>query len=155
MRVRLKRAFEAVLHLKDSPHRIALAFGLGVFIAFSPLLGIHTGLALGVAFLFRLSRVAILAGAWTNNPWTLAPMYMGGTAVGCALLGVSAESLEAVDWSLKGRAFYEALWEGLRPLVLPFVIGNTVLGVVAGVFAYLLLRSLLERRQAVAAAPRG
>jgi uncharacterized protein (DUF2062 family) len=151
----MRRAFQVLLHVQDTPHRIALAFALGVLIAFSPLLGIHTGLALGLAFLFRLSRVAILAGAWTNNPWTLAPMYAAGTALGCELLGVSAESLELVDWSLHGRAFYAALWEGLRPLVLPFVIGNTVLGVVAAFLAYLLLRSLLERRQAVAEAPRG
>ena len=152
--MKLRSALQAILHIQDTPHRIALAFGLGVFIAFSPLLGIHTGMALAVAFLFRLSRVAILAGAWTNNPWTLAPMYMAGTALGCGLFGVSPESLESIDWSLHGRAFYEALWEGLRPLVVPFVVGNTVLGLVAGVVAYGLVRSLLERRQPVAEAPR-
>ncbi len=152
--MKLRGALQAILHIQDTPHRTALAFGLGVLIAFSPFLGIHTGLALGVAFLFRLSRVAILAGAWTNNPWTLAPMYMAGTALGCGMFGVSPESLEAVDWSLRGRAFYEALWEGLRPLVVPFVVGNTVLGVVAGVVAYGLVRSLLERRQPAAEAPR-
>jgi uncharacterized protein (DUF2062 family) len=67
---------------------VALAFGIGLFIAFFPLLGIHTGLALVIALTFRLSRVALLAGAWVNNPWTLAPMYTAGTLVGCALLGV-------------------------------------------------------------------
>ena len=151
--MKLRRAFHAILHLQDTPHRIALAFGVGVFIAFSPLLGIHTGLALGLAFLFRLSRVAILAGAWTNNPWTLAPMFMAGTALGCGLLGVSPESLESIDWSLHGRAFYAALWEGLRPLLVPFVVGNTVLGVIAGLLSYLVVRSLLERRQQLAEAP--
>jgi hypothetical protein len=150
----LRSAFRAVFYVQDTPHRIALAFGVGVFIAFSPLLGIHTALALGLAFLFRLSRVAILAGAWTNNPWTLAPMFMAGTALGCGLLGVSPESLEAIDWGLHGRAFYSALWEGLRPLLLPFVVGNTVLGVIAGVLSYLVVRSLLERRQPAAEAPR-
>jgi hypothetical protein len=152
--MKLRRALQAILHIQDTPHRTALAFGLGVLIAFSPFLGIHTGLALAVALLFRLSRVAILAGAWTNNPWTLAPMYMAGTALGCGLFGVSPESLESIDWSLHGREFYEALWEGLRPLVVPFVVGNTVLGVVAGVVAYGLVRSLLERRQPAAEAPR-
>ncbi len=149
----LRGILRTVLHVQDTPHRIALAFGLGVFIAFSPLLGIHTGLALGVAFLFRLSRVAILAGAWTNNPWTLAPMFMAGTALGCGLLGVSPESLEGIDWSLHGRAFYAALWEGLRPLLLPFVIGNTVLGVIAGLLSYLIVRSVLERRAPLTVAP--
>ena len=149
----LRGIFRAILHLQDTPHRIALAFGLGVFIAFSPLLGIHTGLALGLAFLFRLSRVAILAGAWINNPWTLAPMFMAGTALGCGILGVAPESLDQVQWSLKGRAFYVALWEGLRPLLLPFVIGNTILGVIGGGLSYLVVRSLLERRKLTPVAP--
>jgi uncharacterized protein len=152
--MKLRQAFQAIFRVQDTPHRIALAFGMGVFIAFSPLLGLHTGLALGLAFLFRLSRVAVLTGAWTNNPWTLAPMFMAGTALGCAMLGVSPESLESIDWSLHGRAFYAALWEGLRPLLLPFVVGNTVLGAIAGVLSYLVVRSLLERRQPAAEAPR-
>ncbi len=149
----LRGIFRAILHLQDTPHRIALAFGLGVFIAFSPLLGIHTGLALGLAFLFRLSRVAILAGAWINNPWTLAPMFLAGTALGCAILGVAPLSLEAIDWSLKGRVFYAALWEGMRPLLLPFVVGNTILGVIGGGLSYLVVRSLMERRRPGPAVP--
>ena len=60
-----------------------------------------------------------------------------------------------MDWGLHGREFYRALWEGLRPLVLPFVVGNTVLGVAAGALAYVLLRSLLERRRTLAEARRG
>jgi uncharacterized protein (DUF2062 family) len=152
--LKLRRAFQTIFHVQDTPHRIALAFGVGVFIAFSPLLGFHTGLALGLAFLFRLSRVAVLTGAWTNNPWTLAPMFMAGTALGCTILGVSPESLESIDWSLHGRAFYGALWEGLRPLLLPFVVGNTVLGLIAGLLSYLVVRTLLERRQPEAEAPR-
>ena len=92
---RLRQVAHVLLRLEDTPGRIALAFGLGIFIAFFPLLGIHTGLALLIAFVFRLSRVAILAGAWTNNPWTIAPMYMAGTLLGCALLDVPSAGLSA------------------------------------------------------------
>jgi len=145
---RLRGVLRAVLSVEDRPSRVALAFAIGVFIAFFPLLGIHTGLALAIAFYFRLHRVAILAGAWINNPWTLAPMFMAGTAVGCAIFGVSTEDLRDIDWHLHGRAFYRALWHGLRPYVVPFVVGNLVLGVVSGVLAYVVVLSLLERRTA-------
>ena len=40
-----------------------------------------------------------------------------------------------------------ALWEGLRPFVLPFVVGNLVLGVIGGLVAYVVLRFILERRR--------
>jgi len=144
---RLRALFRAVMQLEDTPHRVALAFAIGIFIAFFPILGIHTGLALLIAFAFRLNKVAILTGAWVNNPWTLGPMFIAGTVVGCEILGVSAEGLYEVDWSRHGRSFYEALFETVRPLVLPFLLGNLLLGVLSGVLAYFVLRTVLIRRQ--------
>jgi uncharacterized protein (DUF2062 family) len=146
MSSRFRRALQVLLHVEDTPHRIALAFGIGVWIAFSPFLGVHTLLALGIAFAFRLSRVAILLGAYINNPWTLAPLYLAGTVVGCILMGVSTEGLAAVDWSQQGAAFYEHLVASLRPYLWPFLLGNTVLGVTGGMLGYVLLRRVLERR---------
>ena len=148
MRSRLRRAVNVLLQVDESSHRTALAFGLGVFIAFFPLLGLHTLLALGIAFAFRLNRVAMLLGAYVNNPWTLAPLYMGGTLFGCLLLGVPSSGLSEIDWSFKGASFFETLLASLRPFLWPFLIGNTVLGVAAGAAGYLGLRYVLERRRA-------
>lgn len=143
----LRRTERVLQQVEDTPNRVALAFGLGIFIAFFPVLGIHTLAALGLALAFRLNRVAILAGAWTNNPWTLAPMYTAGTLLGCALLGVSPASLGEVDWSLRGRAFYESLLAGFGPLLLPFVVGNLVLGAISAVVVFGILRAVLARRR--------
>jgi uncharacterized protein (DUF2062 family) len=129
---RVRRALQVLLHVEDTPHRIALAFGIGIWIAFCPLLGVHTIMALAIAFAFRLSRVAILLGAYVNNPWTLAPLFLAGTVVGCVLMGVSTDGLAAVDWNLEGTEFYAALLERL--------------GVAGGVVGYAILRRLLERR---------
>jgi uncharacterized protein len=143
----LRRTAQILLQVEGSPSRVAAAFGLGVFIAFFPLLGIHTGLALLLAIVLRLNRVAILVGAWINNPWTLAPMYSAGTLLGCVLLGVTPESPIDVNWHLKGKAFYVALAHTLRPLVWPFVVGNLVLGTLCGIVAFLLVRTILARRR--------
>jgi uncharacterized protein len=147
----LRRTVGQLLQVDDTPHRIALAFGIGVWLAFFPILGIHTILGLLIAFLFRLNRAAILVGIYISNPWTLAPLYMAGTIVGCEILGVSSAELTNVDWHLHGRAFYRALFENLRPYVWPFVVGNTVLGIAGGLFGYIVLREILERRRAGAA----
>lgn len=147
----ISRATQILRRLDGSPARVAAAFGIGVFIAFFPILGVHTALALAIALLFRLNKVAILIGAWLNNPWTIAPMYGAGTLVGCVLLGIAPVSPAGIDWSLKGRAFYSALATTLEPLVWPFVIGNLALGAVAGLVAFGLLRWVLERRRAAAA----
>jgi hypothetical protein len=74
-------------------------------------------------------------------------MYSAGTLVGCLLFGVSPASLGAIDWGLKGPALYQSLLTGLGPLVLPFVVGNLVLGTLAAAATFLLLRPLLARRK--------
>jgi uncharacterized protein (DUF2062 family) len=155
----LRQTGRVLLRVEDTPNRVALAFSLGVFIAFFPLIGIHTLTALGLAIGFRLNRVAILAGAWTNNPWTIAPMFTAGTLVGCALLGISPTSLATVDWTLHGRAFYRSLVAGFSPLVAPFIVGNLVLGAVVALLVFVVLRAVLLRRRsgekAAARAPLG
>jgi uncharacterized protein (DUF2062 family) len=145
---RLRRTLQMLLHLEDTPHRTAVAFGLGLWLAFFPLLGIHTGLALLIAFLFRLNRAALLVGVYFSNPWTVAPLYVAGTMLGCAVLGIPTEGLEQIDWSLHGAEFYRALGATLRPYIWPFVVGNTILGVLAGVVGYVALRFVLERKRA-------
>jgi uncharacterized protein (DUF2062 family) len=152
MKGRLARALQILLHVEDTPHRIALSFAIGVGIAFSPLFGIHTALALGIAFLFRLSRAAMLIGAYINNPWTVAPMYTAGTVLGCVMLGVSPHGIEEIDWDASGEAFYASLWEGLRPYLWPFITGNSVLGLVAAIPAYFLLKAFLTRQRVTAKA---
>jgi uncharacterized protein (DUF2062 family) len=152
MKERLRRVAQILLHIEDTPHRTALAFGVGILIAFSPFIGIHMGIALLVAFAFRLNRVAILFGTYLNNPWTLAPIYLTGTSFGCLLLGVSSDGLDTIDWNLEGWAFLQGLWTTLRPYLWPFLIGNTLLGAACGMAGYLVLRRVLERRAAAAAA---
>jgi uncharacterized protein (DUF2062 family) len=143
----LRRLAQLVLRVPDNPAHVARAFSVGVFLAFFPLYGIHTLLAFGLAFAFRLNRVATLAGTFTNNPWTIAPMYTAGTLLGCALLGVSPTAADAIDWSLSGRAFYESFLAGVQPLLWPFVIGNLVLGATAGTISFFVLRGVLQSRR--------
>jgi hypothetical protein len=66
-----------VLQLNDSPNKLALAFALGVFIAFSPTLGLHTISCLVLAWMFRLSKLVVLTAAFVNNPWTIGHSLRG------------------------------------------------------------------------------
>jgi uncharacterized protein (DUF2062 family) len=109
-------------------------------------------MALGIAVAFRLSKAAIIVGIYVNNPWTIAPMYMAGTVLGCYLLGVSTDDLAALRFDAHGWAFYRSLVDQLRPYLWPFVVGNTVLGILFGGLAYFVLRRVLERRAKAAPA---
>jgi uncharacterized protein (DUF2062 family) len=139
------KILRTLLQLDETPHRAALSFAIGVYIAFFPVWGIHTLMALGIALLFRLNRSAIVLGAWINNPWTVAPLYTVGTLVGCALLGVPTDGLRAIDWGHHGP-FWTSIGACLRPYLWSFVVGNTVVGILAALLSYPIVRTALHRR---------
>src|SRR5499433_1368347 len=83
-----RSTFRRLLAIDDPPERTALAFSIGVFIAFSPFLGLHTILATLIAFVFRFNKVAIYTGTFVNNPpLTLVPIIIASYAVGAIFMG--------------------------------------------------------------------
>src|SRR5678815_5070613 len=83
-----RSAIRRLLAIDDPPERTALAFSIGVFIAFSPFLGLHTILATLIAFIFRFNKVAIYTGTFVNNPFlTLVPIIVASYGVGAFILG--------------------------------------------------------------------
>ena len=85
-----------VLHLQESPQRTALAFAIGVFIGFSPAYGLHTVMVVFCAWALGLNFLALMAGAFLNNPWTLVPILGATYWVGAFLLGRSDSP--SFDW---------------------------------------------------------
>ena len=137
---RLRHALDQLLHTHDTPRRTAAAFALGVFLGFSPLLGLHTVLGLALAFAFRLNRVAVLIGVYSNLPWILPPYYAMATIVGAAILGVSvppdlAPQLRQV-FSGPNLADLRMLAGGLAPLFWSFTFGSTIGSCVLAFVAY-------------------
>jgi uncharacterized protein (DUF2062 family) len=146
----IRANFRRLLALDDPPERTALAFSIGVFIAFSPFLGLHTIAATAVAFLFRFNKIAIYAGTFLNNPFlTLVPIIVVSYALGALLLGqpmrIPAEGIELIkNPRLLTGAYYSELFGHSWYLIKPFVIGSTVLSVVCPLVAYPLTLSLLR-----------
>jgi len=54
----MKDLVKRLLHIEDTPERTAVAYSIGVFLGFSPFLGLHTLVGLAIAFLFGLRREA-------------------------------------------------------------------------------------------------
>ena len=65
----------SLFRLNDTPHRLASAFALGVFIAFSPTIGLHTISCLLLAWVFRLSKLAVLTAAFIKIRRKEAPLW--------------------------------------------------------------------------------
>jgi uncharacterized protein (DUF2062 family) len=143
---------DSLLNVHDTPDRTAAAFGLGVTIGFSPFIGLHTLMGIALAFMFRLNRVAVLAGVWLNLPWIVAPYYAGATMFGGWLTGypIPADFLGRLEstwdpptWRLRT----EAIGHLLRPLIVPYTLGSTLVSLPLGAAGYGVSRALLRNRK--------
>ena len=147
-----RAAFRRLLAIDDPPERTALAFSIGVFIAFSPFLGLHTVAATLVAFLFRFNKIAIYSGTFINNPpLTLIPIIALSYAVGALVLGmplsIPEEGVELLSKpQLFTGAYYRRLFAQSWHIVKPFIVGGMILSVVCSVAAYPLTLRLLRAR---------
>ena len=130
-----RRSFRAllrqVLHLQESPERTALAFAIGVFIAFSPAYGLHTAMVVICTWLFGLNFVALLTGAFVNNPWTIVPILGATYWTGAWLLGhTETPTFNWADLSFSG------IYEQVAPYLIPFALGGFVLSVIGSLLTY-------------------
>jgi uncharacterized protein (DUF2062 family) len=148
-----RASLRRLLAIDDPPERTALAFSVGIFIAFSPFLGLHTIMATALAFLFRFNKIAIYAGTFVNNPFfTLVPIIIASYAAGAFLLGrpvrLDAEKMELLrDPHLLRSDYWRALFAHSWDVLLPFAVGGTVLSVVCSLAAYPVTLRLLRARR--------
>ena len=141
---RLRTQLSHLLHLNESPHRTALAFALGLFIAFSPTYGFHTLSAVFVIWAFRLNAVAVMTGAFVNNPWTVVPIIAATFWTGFALLG-RPEGSGTFQWE---HLTLEQLYEQIHLSIVPFLVGGLVLSLAAAVIGYPIVYAIVSKARA-------
>ena len=149
----LRATVRRLLAIDDPPERTAFAFSLGVFIAFSPFLGLHTIMATVLAFAFHYNKIAIYAGTFVNNPFlTLVPILLASYAMGAIVLGLPLalprESMMLLRHPhLFTGEWWERLFESGRRVLLPYFIGGMMLSVVCSLAAYPLTLRFLRAKQ--------
>jgi uncharacterized protein (DUF2062 family) len=149
----VRRWMDTLLHVADTPERTAAAFAMGVFFGFSPFLGFHTVLAIIVAFLFDLNRVAALLGVDSNLPWIIAPYYAIVTMIGAKIIGRTApEGIKAQLAALFERSvfqgeFWHQLITILKPLHWPYTVGSLLGAIVMCAIAYPLALAFVTSRR--------
>jgi len=143
---RLKVLLADLLGREESADRVAAAIALGVGVGFSPFMGVHFVLAIGLAFLFKLNKVDAALGQFVGNPWTLPPVFAAGYALGRILLGYDRTEVPNLPWDrLLHRDFWHAFTgPTLRPRLASFIVGTLVLATLIALAAYLVVRAALR-----------
>lgn len=155
-----------VLHADDTPHRIALGVAIGLFVAWTPTIGLQMIIALALAALLRANKVIPVALVWITNPVTALPIYYVNWVVG-RLIMPGTDPLKMNEAYIRLRANIEhapGLLDALfdpgtwRQLITIFIemgvelwIGSFAVGILVGVSGYFttlhLVMYLKERRR--------
>ncbi len=149
-----KDKFRNIFQVKDTPHRIALAFAIGVFLGISPFLGLHYVGGFFIAWLVRLNKLVTMAGVSVNNPWTIVPLSSFCVWIGAKLIGIN-HILPEVEWesvtlmNVLGKFsdfhnFIEMVKQ-LWPLITSFFVGSLLVGSISAIASYFIIQIIMAR----------
>lgn len=85
--IRLQRIVRRVARGSGTPEQIALGVALGVFVAFTPTVGLQMIIAAGLATLLHANRLAAVLPVWITNPVTVIPIYCFNYWIGRLVMG--------------------------------------------------------------------
>ena len=143
-----------VLHVSDSPHRIALGVAIGIFIGWTPILGPHMLMALLLCALLRANKLVGVAAVWISNPLTFGIIYGPSYLVGRAVVGFwkgaqeigslkdvqdllnAFSSLGSIFTNFHRAAFWRELFDILLKIGIELWVGCMIVGFVAAVVGY-------------------
>jgi uncharacterized protein (DUF2062 family) len=134
MKKYIRDRFHFIIKLNDPPKKLALAFALGVFVAFTPTIGLHILTCLVLAWAFRLSKLVIITASFINNPWTIMPLYGFCIWFGVKITG-DAAIVPHIAWD---ELRISTVYPVLKPYLLAYVVGTLLVGAVAALVSYFL-----------------
>jgi len=142
-----KAFWRRLLQLDDTPESIAMGTAVGMFVAWTPTVGIQIVMVLILALAIPMNRIAALIMIYISNPLTMVPMYYLEYVVGLTLLGRDGmsydEFLELCNVTIE-LARQESYWSATLtffrelgyPILTALIVGGTVIGALTAVPTY-------------------
>lgn len=145
-----------IFRINDSPFKIALGFGIGVFMGVMP--GIGPVAALAAAFLLRVNRAAALLGSILFNTWLGLLALVLASKTGALILGLDPETVLKGWKGLVQNFHWEKLsevpfYETLLPIVIGYLLLSLVISALSASVVYGIALQRKKRRKTSDVAP--
>ncbi len=139
-----RKTYERFLKIRGNPREIALGFALGLLIAMTPFMGLHTIVAVAVAALFKWNKISAAISVWITNAVTAPIVYPITYLVGARIMGIEkAFNLK----ELNSLAAVHDLILQTPEIVWAMMVGGMVLGLPLAVIGYYVSFSITSRYQ--------
>ncbi|MCB9852971.1 MAG: DUF2062 domain-containing protein [Phycisphaerales bacterium] len=143
---------QRILHLDDSPHRIAFGVFLGFLVGWTPTMGLQIVIYLVLAYALRANRASGLLPVFLTNPITAVPVYLLNWQIGRWILhpnGLSQETITEQQAAIRefvsdfqlsrllDSSFWTSAGTAFRVFGLELIVGCLVVGFACGVGGYI------------------
>ena len=142
----LKFMYLKLFRINDTPERVALGLGVGVFLGILP--GTGPLAALFMAFIFRLNRASALLGSVLTNTWFSIVTFILAVKLGAWALGLNWR-LVSNAWLFLIRDFhFSHLFNAAAlKIILPVVLGYIIVAFFSALVVYLTALIVLKQRK--------
>ncbi|MDI6758922.1 MAG: DUF2062 domain-containing protein [Candidatus Omnitrophota bacterium] len=143
-----KLLYVKLFGINDTSQRIALGFGLGVFLGNFP--GTGPIAALFLAWVLRLNRAAALLGALLTNTWISFITFILSVRIGSWIMKTSWQDISQ-DWSrfLKDFHWGHLLKLSVLKVIFPIIAGYVVVSMLIGFIAYFIILGIFTYKNRV------
>lgn len=125
------------------PHKVAMGYALGIFLAATPFIGIKIFIAMAVTFIFKWNRVAAIFGVFHINPLT-GPFFYGlSFLVGNSVLGSNVSFDFTCPITIK--TLYEIVTSNSM-VFMSLLTGGIILGLPLAFAAYYFSNSFIHNK---------
>ncbi len=138
----LRLIYIKLFRIHDTPQKIALGVGIGVFLGILP--GTGPIAAVFMAFVLRVNRAAALLGSLLTNTWLSIVTFFLSIKVGSSIMGVDWQDVHR-NWGqfLKDFKVVTLFKLATLKIILPVIIGYFVVSFCLGLIAYLITLTII------------
>ncbi len=140
----LRLIYIKLFRIHDTPQKIALGVGIGVFLGIAP--GTGPIAAVFMAFVLRVNRAAALLGSLLTNTWLSIVTFFLSIKIGASIMGVDWQDVHR-NWGqfLKDFKVVTLFKLATLKIILPVIIGYFVVSFCLGLIAYLITLTIITR----------
>ncbi len=143
----LRYLYLRLFRINDAPHKIAIGFGIGVFLGIMP--GMGPVAALVIATLSRTNRAAALLGVILTNTWLSFLIFVLSVKTGALMMGLQWQTLLQQWRALLHDFHWNSLFQvSVLHTVAPIALGYFVWSALLAIGAYLVCYAALRAYRA-------
>ena len=145
--------YQNLFKINDTPQKIALGLGLGVFAGIFP--GTGPLASLFLAFIFRANRASALIGSLLTNTWLSVLTLLLAIKLGALMFGIQWQEIQNNGTSLIKHFSWTNLFKlSSLKIILPVTVGFILISFCFGLLVYLISLLIIIKVRGVKKAKR-